>query len=998
MAEPSIHQTVGERGIGVQVSGDGNTVIVHAGRTELSLVRKQARKAEPKTELQLLRVDLRATTLVGRDAERKALQDWLASDRPVSMRCLTGRTGAGKTRLAIELCDDADPAGWTAGFLETRQLPEFIKHAAEWRWPNDTLVVVDYAASLARDLRVWLEILARPEAQSDGKKLRLLLLERHAERDLGWWAELIRPVSFSDPGPDELADPPEPVPLQSLGAVEDRRAVLAETMRLAAQIAGVWPAPVPPPLGVNADFDRRLGDDAITNEPLYLMMAGAEATRTGAPAALALTRIDLAQRAAGRERERLNRLAVQWGLSENLVRHLAMCVTLQGGCDADGALLLVEEERRAMSFPETAPAMEVVNRLAEALPNSGGAEIDSVRPDLIGEAFLLQGMEDHRRFPGLQTGIIERAWRRAQRNVPIALIRIAQDFAQGAADHISIAWLRHLIDRMDALTGLTALADGLPQQTLALQEVAMLATDRIKLALSERVASEPGLRPLLAGWLNNLAIRLSHLGQREPALNAAEEATALYRELASQRPDAFRPELAMSLYNLANRLSDLGRRELALSAVEEAVAIRRELAAQRPDAPRTDLAASLINLAIRLSDLGRREPALNAAEEAAGLYRELASQRPDAPRTDLAASLINLSNRLSALGRREPALDAAEEAAGLYRELTSQRPDAFRPSLAVSLNTLANALSDLRRREPALRATEEAVAICRKLAAQRPDAFRPNLAGFLHSLAIRLSALGRREPALKATEEAVAICRKLAAQRPDAFRPNLAMSLAHLANTLSDLGRCEPALNAAEEAAALYRELAVQWPDAFGPNLAMSLNNLANSLSDLGRREPALNAAEEAVAICRGLAVQWPDAFRHDLAMYLSNLAHRLCDLGRREPALDAAEEAVARFRELAAQRPDAFQPDLAVSLAVRANCLDALDRTAEALANNRRAIATLSPAFIALPSAFAHRMEPMVRLYQERCERLGRAPDIELLEPIIMILKQQAEPEEKPG
>ena len=63
---------------------------------------------------------------------------------------------------------------------------------------------------------------------------------------------------------------------------------------------------------------------------------------------------------------------------------------------------------------------------------------------------------------------------------------------------------------------------------------------------------------------------LSALGRREAALQAAEEAVALYRELARARPDAFTPDLAMSLNNLANMLSDLGRREAALQAAEEA--------------------------------------------------------------------------------------------------------------------------------------------------------------------------------------------------------------------------------------------------------------------------------------------------------------------------------------------------------------------------------------------------------------------------------------------
>jgi tetratricopeptide (TPR) repeat protein len=752
MGAGSASQTVGERGIGVQVRGDGNSVIVHAGSAELGLARKHLRQAEPKTELQLFRVDLRATTLVGRDRDLSALKEWLASDRLISVRCITGRAGAGKTRLAIELCEHAEYAGWTAGFAQYEQFPEFLKRAAEWRWKKPTLVVIDYAAALAQGLRTWLEILVRPEAQTSSDKLRLLLLERHAERDLGWWADLMRTVSFSDPAPDELADPPEPVPLPSLNAVEDRRSLLAEAMRLAGQMANIQPIPQPPPPGAHADFDRRLGDDTINNEPLYLMMAGAEAIRSGAPAALALTRTDLAERAASRERQRLNRLALQWGVLDKLVAHLAMCVTLQGGCSAEEALQLTSEERRAMGFPEASPTAELVGRLGEALPMLGGASVDAMRPDLIGEAFLLQGMQQHRNFPAVQTEIIDRAWRRVDGGVATTLIRTAQDYAQGDASHRSVVWLRHVLDQIDDFAALIALAAEIPQRTVALRELAVAAEERINAALPEAVKEETGLRPLLARARSSLAARLSALGRREPALAAAQEAVALYRELAGQRPDAFRPDLATSLSNLANMLSDLGRREPALAAAQEAVAIRRELAGQRPDAFRPDLAGSLNNLARTLIDLGRREPALAAAQEAVAIRRELAGQRPDAFRPDLAGSLNNLAYTLSALGRREPALAAAQEAVAIRRELAGQRPDAFRPDLAGSLNNLANTLSALGRREPALAAAQEASALHRELAGQRPDAFRPDLANSLNNLANMLSDLGRREPALAAAQ------------------------------------------------------------------------------------------------------------------------------------------------------------------------------------------------------------------------------------------------------
>ena len=62
----------------------------------------------------------------------------------------------------------------------------------------------------------------------------------------------------------------------------------------------------------------------------------------------------------------------------------------------------------------------------------------------------------------------------------------------------------------------------------------------------------------------------------EEALDAIEEAVALYRDLTAIRPDAFRPDLAKSLNNLSSRFFDLGRQEEALDAIEEAVATLRE--------------------------------------------------------------------------------------------------------------------------------------------------------------------------------------------------------------------------------------------------------------------------------------------------------------------------------------------------------------------------------------------------------------------------------------
>ncbi len=350
---------------------------------------------------------------------------------------------------------------------------------------------------------------------------------------------------------------------------------------------------------------------------------------------------------------------------------------------------------------------------------------------------------------------------------------------------------------------------------------------------------------------------------------------------------------------------------------------------------------------------------------------------------DRAAIQNNLANRLSALGRREAARAAAEEAVTLYRALSAARPDAFRPNLAGSLNNLATFLSALGQREAAMAAADEAVALYRALAAARPDAFTPVLAMSLNTLANRLSALGRPEAALAAAEEAVTLYRALAEARPDAFTPDLAMSLNTLANRLSDLGRREAALAVAEEAVTLYRALAASRPDAFTPVLATSLNNLANRLSDLGRREAALAVAEEAVRLRRALVAARPDAFMPDLAASLNNVASFQSNLGRREAALAAAQEAVTLRRALAAARPDAFTPDLATSLGMLGRMLADQGQWPEAREAWHEGLMRLTPAFLAMPAAFAGLITALARDYLEGCQKSGSAPDNGLLTPL---------------
>ena len=70
--------------------------------------------------------------------------------------------------------------------------------------------------------------------------------------------------------------------------------------------------------------------------------------------------------------------------------------------------------------------------------------------------------------------------------------------------------------------------------------------------------------------LNNLAVIMSAVGERNEALGAAREAVRLRRALAEASPQAYTPDLAMSLNNLANCLSGVGERNEALEAARVA--------------------------------------------------------------------------------------------------------------------------------------------------------------------------------------------------------------------------------------------------------------------------------------------------------------------------------------------------------------------------------------------------------------------------------------------
>jgi hypothetical protein len=495
--DPSTQQTTvfGNDNIVVQASGSGvNVTIGSAPYLRLTQFERRTKLAARDTSDAALLSAYRADVvpLIGRDAEMASLRQWLADEEPVSIRVMVGAGGRGKTRLALEFAREIAKDGWLAGFVTAEELDRFRGQGGveRWRWNESALAIVDYAASRAEQMRAWLRELV--DASFDTRpKLRLLLLERQANRSIGWLSTVFgRGDNEDSRAAIALLDPKEPVEVLALSDLILRRSVFAALLQKAN------PALDAPAPGVDAEFDRRLADDKWAGDPLYLMMAGLAAAREGVQAALGLSRADLALSTGRNELDRIGRIGAARGIDEKqvypgaFVRHMAVLATLAQGLTLPEARELAARERDCLW---SAPLDATIQALADALPGGGGAA--PILPDVVGEGAILAwfGAEGGLASAGLgPEASIANTARMALGKVSATLTRAAQDFA--AAGYAQpIRWLEGLAGGHEGdLGALIEIADALPNDTLHLRVMAAELTHRIVRLLRKSTAAGTG--------------------------------------------------------------------------------------------------------------------------------------------------------------------------------------------------------------------------------------------------------------------------------------------------------------------------------------------------------------------------------------------------------------------------------------------------------------------------------------------------------------------------
>ena len=113
----------------------------------------------------------------------------------------------------------------------------------------------------------------------------------------------------------------------------------------------------------------------------------------------------------------------------------------------------------------------------------------------------------------------------------------------------------------------------------------------------------------------SFSIRLAQTGRHIEALEAAQEATNLYRTLAEHDPAVYTPNLAGSLNNLAKSQAKNGQRREALTTAQEATNLYRTLVKHNPAAHTPDLAMSLNTYANILERSGNTKEAARIRQE-----------------------------------------------------------------------------------------------------------------------------------------------------------------------------------------------------------------------------------------------------------------------------------------------------------------------------------------------------------------------------------------------
>ena len=925
--------------------------------------------------------------------------DWATDNSyPISVRLLTGVGGAGKTRLALEMCHRLQKQGWQTGFLTSDKV-QFENTLQSLRLANQpTLIVIDYSETRQQELlRLVKSLLASPQ---HSQQMKVLLLARDGGE---WWDLLPSQEAACEALLDGMATTGPYIlpklhdnPSSRLAAYQAAMKAFADRLQIPEQpcIPGLVDEQFAHPLFVQMaallalqgaqprsaeavsraliGHERRYWRKFLSDIPLVaaqheesasLLMALATLTN-GLPT---LREAELAWQGVGGEKQQLKAIFIKMvhlypakqgllGLRPDL---LGEALVAQVMLSADGENLLDSVLGSKQSIVRRS-ALTVLARMLQHRPALTTLVEQALTKHFVGCA------EDciavMRETSGYFSKCVELAFTQLEIQHKNQVCGILEKyFSEYSLTFVDLAVLvfraklATIVQKTRKLENQKARKPterDLADHSVVLSKLSFwltwqgqvdeaAKTGKQALQILEKLARVESERyePYWANSLGNYANRLGALGKVDEAAQTAKQALEIIEKLARVQPERYEPELATSLSNYANRLGELGKVDEAAQTAEQALEINEKLARAKPEKYEPDWASSLGNYANHLAELGKIDEAAQMAKQALELSEKLARAKPERYEPDWATFLGNYANRLGDLGKIEEAEQVSKRSLKIFEKLARAKPERYEPDWATSLSNYASHLSELGKIDEAAQAAKQALEIHERLARAKPERYDPDWANSLSNYANYLSELGKIDEAAQTAKQALEIRGKLARAKPERYEPDWAASLSNYANRLRELGKVEDAEQIAKQALGIREKLARAKPERYEPDWAISLSNYAGCLSELGRIDEAEKMAKQALEIRKKLVRAKPERYESDWATSLSNYAAHLCALGKVDEAVQSAKQALDIREKLARAKPERYEPDWAISLSNYAAHLSELGRIDEAAQTGRLAL-----------------------------------------------------------
>jgi len=911
---------------------------------------------------------------LGRAAEIRSLRDWCTRPDRFGVAVMTGDQGAGKTRLAAELCKELGGAGWSAGFMDLKAVDTFLEKSGSFElvWPM--LLVIDESRSLNDRVMALIDQMCR---RRRGARLRLLLLDRAPDEagagsplpdQVSWWETLNRRtegmVARSTQATIKLG--------AGLLTVPEQRRHMAEALSAFGDGASLARPPDltdPSPLRLHLAVlnaargaDRQAGDSPekllLNSEAdrwerlakareLYLSaevahQALALVTMTApepAEAVNLLTAIPALGDASGERRSRISEwLAASYpgGRRLGMPSHSLVVDELLEGTRGLAEIVVAIHDHPARTTGHLVSLLDTL-RLAAGRRAMAREALHGLLSERLAALVDAAAAEPDSQLPGMADAAIETVSASpadGSLGAAAAALRHPQPSGQ-----LGISQLRcRILDlavRWQArqLVSTRALADAQTDLTAYRAALGDLAGARgaADAALNSYRRLPGVLEASLARASGNLGICLALKGELEGARQLLEDAATRSARLADLDL-AHQPAYVDALIGLSACQADQGGRDLAIKTLLRALAASGRT---------SGMLGGFIEL------LGELAGSLTGTPDRAGATTpDPRCYRPPAGMAALPAqsgqaqlsTLLRLAARLTVgLAGRVPTVRRDGLFPAIFPALAREQARRAAWDYAEYLRALTQLLAGQDEFEYAIAAATESVALFRWAAPKEKELrHRLKLPGGLRQLAGCCYLAGRLDQAITHGDEAVAEYRLIRAREAGFPVRVVAETLAERARFLQDADRLPEAIEDRREALALYRDLAAQ-DDAYLPLLGNSQIQLGQVLSQAGEVDEAAALAQEGAGLLERLSATDPELTEQLVLAHvlLAELAGSRDDSPR---SVDSAIRAAELARDDAAADPGKWIDD-AQALCMLSSSLEGSGRTGEAFEQAAKAV-----------------------------------------------------------